>query len=166
MKPARTHPVGARHEQRMNAARDDSYRDTEKHADPATCPRCRATYVAGRWMWSPAPAGAARTTCPACQRIEDNFPAGYVTLKGGFLAAHRDEVLNLVMRRAERARAEHPLQRIIGMQDTVQGVLVTTTDGHLARGLGIALQEAFKGDLDLTFSRDENLVRATWSRRD
>ena len=23
-------------------------------------------------------------TCPACQRIHDKFPAGYVTLKGDF----------------------------------------------------------------------------------
>lgn len=156
--------TGAGHEQRMKPVREDSYRDELKHADPATCTRCRATYLCGRWTWEPAPADAARETCPACQRIEDNFPAGYVTIKGAFLAEHRDEILNLVMARAERARQEHPLQRIIGMQDVERGVLVTTTDGHLARGIGVALKDAFKGDLDLAFNKEENLVRATWSR--
>ena len=103
-------------------------------------------------------------TCPACRRIEDDFPAGYVTLKGPFLAEHRDEVLAVVTARAERARLAHPLQRIIGMQEVARGVLVTTTDGHLARGIGVALRDAFKGELELAFSKEENLVRATWSR--
>ena len=160
--PRRT--AGARHEQRMRPVRQDSYHDELKVAEPATCPRCHATYLRGRWTWHAAPEHALRTTCPACQRIEDDFPAGYVTIKGAFLAEHRDEILNVVMARAERARQEHPLQRIIGMQEISRGMLVTTTDGHLARGIGVALRDAFKGELDLAFSRDENLVRATWSR--
>lgn len=157
--------TGAGHEQRMKPVRKDSYHDELKHSDPATCPRCRATYLKGRWTWQPAPADAESITCPACQRLEDNFPAGYVTIKGEFFASHRDEILSVVTARAERASAEHPLQRIIGMQDVARGVLVTTTDAHLARGIGVALKDAFKGDLELKFSRDENLVRATWSRK-
>lgn len=164
MKPARKN-VGARHEERLQPAREDGYHDDFKHADPAACPRCRATYLRGRWTWAQAPADCVRRLCPACQRIEDNFPAGYVTIRGEFLAAHRDEVLKLVAARAERARLSHPLQRIIGMQEVERGgVLVTTTDAHLARGIGVALRDAFKGQLGIRFSRDENLVRATWSR--
>lgn len=163
MKPARK-TTGARHEERMQPKREDSYHDELKLADPATCSRCHATYLKGRWTWQPAPEDAVRTTCPACQRMEDNFPAGYVTLKGEFFASHRDEILGVVMARAERAREEHPLQRIIGMQDVARGVLVTTTDAHLARGIGVAVKDAFKGELDLDFSKEENFVRATWSR--
>lgn len=155
---------GVRHEERLAPRREDPYHDTMKDAAPATCPRCRAGYQDGRWTWSPAPPDAARRTCPACQRLEDDFPAGYVTLKGSFFDAHRREILDLVMARAERARLEHPLQRIIGMQDTSGGLVVTTTDARLARGLAIALQAAFKGNLNLSFSRDENFIRATWSR--
>ena len=157
--------TGARHEQRMMPLREDPYASTEKPEGPVACPRCRATFVRGHWTWQQAPRDAARHLCPACHRIEDNFPAGYVTIKGEFLAAHRDEILNLVMARAERARERHPLQRIIGMQDVSRGVLVTTTDGHLARGIGVALRDAFKGELDLSFSKEENLVRATWKRQ-
>jgi hypothetical protein len=163
MKSARK-ATGTRHKQRMHPVREDSYHDELKIAEPATCPRCRATYVRGHWTWGHAPAGAVPHTCPACRRIEDNFPAGYVALKGAFLAEHRDEILGVVTARAERARQEHPLQRIIGVQEVSTGVLVTTTDGHLARGIGVALRDAFKGELDLAFSKEENLVRATWSR--
>ena len=41
---------------------------------------------------------------------------------------------------------------------------VTTTDSVLARGIAEALHEEFKGDLKLRYSRDENLLRATWKR--
>lgn len=164
MKTRRTPPLGVRKEQRMRPERDDSYKSTAKQPDPAACPRCHASYLKGRWTWHAAPADAPRHTCPACQRIEDEFPGGYVTLKGAFLAEHRAEVLNVVIARAARAREEHPMQRLMGVENVTQGVLVTTTDAHLARGIAVAVHEAFKGNLDLAFSKDENMVRATWSR--
>ena len=155
---------GVRREQRLTATHDDSYKASAKMPDPAACPRCNAAYLKGRWTWQAAPADATQHTCPACLRTEDDFPAGYVTLKGPFFAAHRAEILELVNARALRARTDHPMQRLIGVADVTQGVLVTTTDAHLARGIGVAIHEAFKGDLALTFSHDENLVRATWTR--
>jgi hypothetical protein len=163
MKTARK-PQVVRHAHRIAPLADDPYRELMKGPDPATCPRCRATYRAGHWSWRPAPPGAVGHKCPSCRRLEDNFPAGYVTLKGPFFTAHRDEVLDLVMARAERALAEHPLKRIIGVQETPRGLVVTTTDPHLARGIGVALRDAFKGTLEISFARDEPLVRATWSR--
>jgi len=157
-------PRATRKDTDLKTHRRDSYKEAAKMPDPAACPRCRATYLKGRWTWSEAPADAASHTCPACLRIEDDFPAGYVTLKGPFLAEHREEVLNLVNARAQRARQDHPMQRVIGVADVAQGILVTTTDAHLARGIAVAVHEAFKGNLSLNFSRDENLVRATWTR--
>jgi len=41
---------------------------------------------------------------------------------------------------------------------------VTTTDSHIARGIAEALHDAYKGDLKVRYSRDENLVRAVWQR--
>ena len=142
----------------------DSYRTAAKLAHPAHCPRCGAAYARGRWTWGAAAPDAERITCPACQRIEDGFPAGYVTLKGAFFDAHRDDVLNLVAAREARARTMHPLQRIIGVEPVAKGVRVTTTDIHLARGIAKAVHHAFKGELDMRYSKDEQLVRATWSR--
>ena len=72
------------------------------------------------------------------------------------------QLLNLVKTREARAASEHPLQRIMAVEDIAGGIRVTTTDTHLARGISQALHEAFKGTLDLAYSRDEHLVRAVW----
>ena len=163
MKTRRAALREGRKEQRFGDS-DDSYRAAGKLAHPARCPRCGAAFTKGRWTWSAAAGDAERRTCPACQRIEDNFPAGYVTLKGAFFDAHRDEVLSIVAAREARARTEHPLQRIIGVEPLSKGVRVTTTDVHLAHGIAKAVHRAFHGELDITYSKDEQLVRATWSR--
>jgi NMD protein affecting ribosome stability and mRNA decay len=153
-----------RREQLMDEIREDSYRATAKLPDPTRCPKCGATYLRGRWTWAKAPAEAHVHKCPACQRIDDDLPGGYVTLKGAFLAEHRSEILNVVKARETRAKEEHPLQRIMGVDTVADGVLVKTTDAHLARGIAMAIHEAFKGTLDMTYNKGENLLRATWKR--
>jgi hypothetical protein len=102
--------------------------------------------------------------CPACQRIEDGFPAGYITLKGDFFGEHRDEIVALIVAKEQKEKAERPLQRLMAIEEIKGGIQVTTTDSHLARGIGEALYDAYKGDLKLRYSRDENLLRATWKR--
>ncbi|HUI98969.1 MAG TPA: BCAM0308 family protein [Usitatibacter sp.] len=164
MKTGRSQFRMVRKEQLMDAIRDDSYRDNAKLAEPTRCPACGASYQRGRWTWAKAPADAHVHKCPACQRIADELPGGYVTLKGPFLAEHRTEILNLVKAREARAKEEHPLQRIMGVDATADGVVVRTTDAHLARGIAIAVHEAFKGSLDMTYNKGENLLRATWKR--
>jgi NMD protein affecting ribosome stability and mRNA decay len=146
------------------AANDDPYRVTAKPPGPAVCPTCHAVFKAGRWTWDARPEDAFEHKCPACQRIHDKFPAGYVMIKGEFLAEHRDEIVALVTSTEGREKAEHPLQRIMAIEDVREGLQVTTTDSRLARGIGEALHDAYKGDLKLRYSRDENLMRATWKR--
>jgi len=103
--------------------------------------------------------------CPACQRIEDRFPAGFVTLRGDFLKEHRDELIDAIRAKEKREKPEHPLQRIIAIEDVSGGYLqVSTTDSHLARGIGETLKQAFDGDLKIRYSKDENLVRVVWKR--
>ncbi len=143
---------------------DDPYRMASKPPEPTRCPECNASYVGGRWSWQAAPDDSYEQLCPACQRIHDRFPAGFVTIKGSFFAEHRDEILHLINNKAEKEKELRPLQRIMDITDTRDGVQVTTTDSHLARGIAESLHAAYKGDLKLRYSRDENLVRATWTR--
>ena len=143
---------------------DDPYRNAAKPPEPTVCPECKASFTDGRWSWEKAPEDANELLCPACQRIQDRFPAGYVTIKGEFLKEHRDEIVALIENHEKKEKAERPLQRIITIDDTREGLEVTTTDSHLARGIAEALHGAYKGELKLRYSRDENLLRASWKR--
>jgi hypothetical protein len=74
------------------------------------------------------------------------------------------ETWRLVRNHASRERAEHPLQRIMAIRETGDGLLVTTTDAHLARGIAEAVLHACKGGLEFHHNRNENLLRAAWTR--
>lgn len=144
---------------------DDPYRATRKPPEGTACPTCHASIHNGRWTWQKPAKDAVEMVCPACRRIDDRFPAGYVTIKGEFFGAHRDEIVALIEGLEKTEKAERPLMRIMGIQAMRDGTTeVTTTDSTLARGIAEALHEAYKGDLKLRYSRDENLLRAVWKR--
>ncbi len=142
----------------------DAYRVGGKLADPTVCPQCHAVFHKGRWQWQAAPAGAQQTICPACHRINDHYPAGYVTLEGAYLKAHADEILRIVNHHAEHQRAEHPLKRLMQVETAGDAVVITTTDIHLARGIAEAVHHACQGELELQYNPGENQLRAYWQR--
>lgn len=143
---------------------DDSYKSRGKPHEPTVCPECRAVVHEGRWQWLAAPASAHSETCPACRRIQDNMPAGYVKLEGAFLVQHRDEILSLVRNVEGKEKPKHPMQRIMKVMNEDGGVLVTTTDSHLARDIGEAVRHAYQGELVVHYNPDENLARVNWKR--
>lgn len=152
-----------RREQRTPPRHEDPYRSDAKGTE-ARCPRCGATFHAGRWTWRLAEGEVREDPCPACRRIERNDPAGYITLRGPFFAEHREEILARVHHVARRARDEHPLERIVSATDVADGVLVTTTDAHLVRAIAVAVHDAYQGDLDMSFGPNDSHTRAVWTR--
>lgn len=142
----------------------DPYLARQKLAEPSVCKSCGVVWHTGRWQWLTRPAQAQEVLCPACQRVHDRVPAGYLTLGGSFLAAHRAEILHLIQNHAQRQAVEHPLQRIMDQEDAADGLLITTTDSHLARGLGEAIHAAYRGDLDYHYVQDDATLRVSWRR--
>ena len=142
----------------------DTYKLKEKLAEPSVCPDCGAVYHAGRWQWGERPPGAQEVVCAACHRVRDRYPAGFVDVGGAFFAGHREEMVNLLRRHEEREKANHALARIMAVEDTTDGVLITTTDIHLARDLGEALHHAYQGELEYHYNDAENLLRVHWRR--
>lgn len=142
----------------------DPYQDREKLSEPAVCSDCGAVYHDGRWQWITLPANALQARCTACLRIHENMPAGYVSIEGQFAFQHRAELLSLIRNLETREKAEHPLQRIMDIDDQDNKLLITTTDIHLAHGIGQALQHAYKGTLDSDYNKEEYLLRVRWQR--
>ena len=141
----------------------NAYKAKGKLPEPTVCPQCGAVFHEGRWQWRSAPVDAHRQTCPACHRLHDHYPAGFVTLQGEFFRTHRDEIMQLVHNQEKRVRVEHPLKRIMAVEEKDGAALITTTDIHLARGIGEALHHAYQGELQYHYNPEENLLRVSWT---
>lgn len=134
-----------------------------KLREPTACPQCGAVFHKGRWTWDERPPQAHEALCPACRNINENIVSGVLTITGGYLLAHRQEVLNLARNEEKKAKLDHPLSRIIGITEEAETMTISTTDTHLARRICEALYRAHSGNMSLQYSKDERFVRAAWS---
>ena len=160
--PASFHP--GQHLQLMDDVVHDPLQEIKKLAEPAICGSCHAVYHKGRWQWLAAPPNAYLVQCPACKRLQQKLPAGYVTLDGDFVRTHEAELLSLIHNIEAHEKSEHPLKRIISIEQHDGGMEITTTDLHLAHGIGEALHHAYQGELDSHFNEAEYLLRVKWRR--
>ena len=160
----RTRGGAPRHDKRIVEPHADPYREARKPHDPTGCPECGASFRDGRWTWRIPPMDAPRAVCPACRRIADDYPAGFLRLEGSFVLEHADEILGLVHNVETREKNDHPLHRVMAVERDEEGFLITTTEPHLAHALGKALRSAYEGELEATYADGEALLRATWRR--
>lgn len=150
---------------RLEEYRHDPYRSEIKVRTPVHCGGCGAVYRAGRWTW-----GRSRRTgdsdfrCPACRRIQDRYPAGEVTVEGRFALEHEAELVRLVQRVEGAENAEHPLHRIIAIEREPERLRITTTDIHLPRRIGHALEHAWGGQLTTHYDERGYFARVGWTR--
>ena len=131
--------------------------------EPTVCPDCHALFEHGRWCWGAGVTAAANRLCPACRRLREHAPAGVAALSGDFLRTHRDAIMDGVRHLCERAYVEHPLERLMEIDEDDETISILTTSAHLARDIGRALKEAWGGELDLDAAA-EGAPRVTWCR--
>lgn len=153
-----------RQDRLLKEKRHDTYKERGKWPEPTLCKECGALFINGRWCWGKSPAEANGTICPACRRISDNLPAGYIELKGTFFQEHYDEILNLTRNIEQQEKNERPLERIMAIIDEKDHTLVTTTGIHIARRIGEALSRSYNGDLSFQYAEDEQNIRVYWQR--
>lgn len=156
--------LGVRHDRTVQEYQHDTYKLRGKLKEPTVCTECGATFHKGRWTWGTKPADADEIICPACMRIRDKYPKGFVTLKGSFKDEQHEQVLGLVKNTEQIEKTEHPLSRIMSIETKPEGLVISTTDSHLPRRIGEGLKHAYHGELELHYDQDEDFVRITWTR--
>lgn len=155
---------GAKDNRMYDPRNKDSYQARGKYPQPCVCGGCGAVFQKGGWRWGAARPDLHRHLCPACQRVHDRVPAGFVEVRGDFFAGHRQEILALIHHTEAKEKAEHPLQRIMNIAIDEQGATISLTDVHLTHKLGEALQHAYKGKLKSRYTDKDTVMRVTWTR--
>ncbi len=160
---------------RKNVDREtDPYIPRKSASAVGVCPGCRAIYRNKRWVIDEialaaltrkgSGSGFASRRCPACRKIEDGFPSGVVTLSGGYLRDHRDDILNLIRNEERRAMGINPLERIIHVEEKGGTLEIATTDEKLAQRIGREVRKACRGTVEYKWSEDSKLLRVNWAR--
>lgn len=144
--------------------RHDTYHERQKWPEPTMCTPCGALFVNGRWTWKKSPEQVNAAVCPACRRCADNYPAGYIELRGDFFGLHRNEILNLIGNVEKQEKTERPLERIMNVAEGQDHTLVTTTGVHIARRIGEALSQSYKGELSFRYAEGQTNIRLSWMR--
>lgn len=142
----------------------DPYQRQQKWEEGTACPQCGAVHHDGRWQWLARPPAAAEELCPACRRINDKFPAGTLTLHGPFAPEQRDEIIRLARHQEEAEKQEHPLGRIMSIDEDGENITINTTDIHLPRRIGERIRRTWRGKLVFAFEEDGYFARVNWSR--
>ena len=149
----------------------DPYLPKLNQGEVAVCTRCHAIYQRRHWFFddavftrSTAQMQTRRVTCPACQKIQDDYPEGEVVLHGAFLKTHGDEIRNLVANEEQRAKGLNPLERIVRITESDGTLRITTTNEKLAQRIGRSLQKSYQGEVHYKWSEDTKYLRVQWTR--
>jgi hypothetical protein len=146
----------------VEARHPDVYVRPSKEAGAIVCPDCGVVQHQGRSTFGAPPLTELRSgRCPACQRIADRYPAGTLHVPAKFLA-HRDEVVNLIRNVEANEKAEHPLERIMGIDEVGGRMTVTTTGVHLARKIAHKLARRFHCKARFHYADQEDLLEVDW----
>ena len=160
----RTSVPGAPRARNVQPKRHDPYRQRRKPDAVLICNDCGLVHEAGRWQQTAAPTDNPKAAvCPACQRIRDRYPAGTVRLTG-MPSADRNEILALIRNVAQHERQEHPLERLMEVDEGEDVLVVTTTGLHLARCIAGALRRRFHGAIAVQYPAGDNLLHVDCRR--
>lgn len=135
------------------------------------CTKCGVIYREKRWFMDPVELfrlkedpSVGTIVCPACQKMADNVPGGFLTLSGEYLRKHEHEILELIKNTEEKARNKNPLGRIMEISQEGDVLTILTTIDKLAEKLGKEVFKAHSGELNYQWSHGENYVRVYWKR--
>ncbi|MHB8481959.1 MAG: BCAM0308 family protein [Nitrospiria bacterium] len=150
----------------------DPYLSKKGLKEPAKCTGCKSVYHHKKWYSKEDPIAMElqktpmqMTLCPACRKTLEHFPAGLVTLRGGFLTAHKDQILHLIRNEEARAKGVNPLERIISIKDLGDSVEIQTTGERFAQRIGKDVKKVFKGEVSYNWVSGDKRIKVEWHRQ-
>jgi hypothetical protein len=153
-----------RNDRLIQDKRKDVYMKTITPKASMVCSNCGAIFSNGKWTWKELLSTSKETICPACKRINDNYPAGFVEIKGSFYSGHEEEISNLIMNTEKLEKKERPLERIMMFKPGKSMATLTTTGIHIARRIGEALSRSYQGNFSFQYLDGEKSIRVFWER--
>jgi NMD protein affecting ribosome stability and mRNA decay len=154
-----------RRDKGIKQKRHDVYKQRGKLSEGTTCTTCGVVFSKGRWVWDYTGETRKQITCPACRRIKDNYPAGFIELSGDFFDENRQEIINLVHNLEIQHKEEHPMQRIMRILKSRDRItLIETTEVNLARRIGDSISRAYQGQYTFQYDDNYNRIRIQWVR--
>jgi NMD protein affecting ribosome stability and mRNA decay len=154
-----------RNDRLIRDKRKDVYMKTNTTKTSMVCSNCGAIYSNGRWAWKELINDLRETICPACKRIYDNYPAGFVEIKGRFYSEHEREISNLIMNMEKLERKERPLERIMMFKPEKSKATLTTTGIHIAKRIGEILSKSYQGNFSFQYLDGDKSIRVLWERQ-
>ncbi|HKJ32786.1 MAG TPA: BCAM0308 family protein [Balneolales bacterium] len=145
-----------------NGKTSDRKSENQKSEAIKVCKLCHAVYVDGRWTWATIPNAADEVICPACQRFEENQPAGIMDIKGNLFKEHKAEVLKLITETEKAENKVHPMERIMSISDKHNHTIVTTTGVNLVREIAESLRKSFDGRLEFNYQEANDSLNVIW----
>ena len=149
--------------QLSESAQQTTHASSQEHKS-VVCSNCGAVYHQDRWTWDARAEDSFETLCPACLRVRDRVPAAILTIRGDCLTEHKNEIMRLIRNKIQKVGKQHPLKRIMDMEDDGTEAVFTFTDEQMTREIGDALHKAFDGVLDFQYSNDDSMLRVVWQR--
>jgi hypothetical protein len=102
--------------------------------------------------------------CPACEKIERQMYDGEIVLEGDWMVDNKEEILNFIHNEEARAMSTNPMARLASLEDRGDSIYILTTSSTLARRIGVGIESAFNGELDLQKLQYEDFIRVRWRR--
>lgn len=97
--------------------------------------------------------------CPACRMIQDKKFEGELIISGINKKELKDEIIGALRSGGELAFRRDPLDRVIGIEDKKNQLIIRTTENQLAVRLGKKIRQTFHGQMEIIHSRGEDVTR-------
>lgn len=146
----------------------DPYLLSKAYKEPTICPSCGLVFHKKRWIRDEhirevVSEVAEKHKCPACRKIDDHYFMGQVVISGDFFHTVKDELVHLIHNQEKKESFRNPLARIMSLKYQKDNLIVETTTENLAVMIGKAIENAYQGNLQISFS-DNKIAHVQWSR--